>query len=35
MEWKQWEEILNCHDDPNREGQARLFDEANQEAMHV
>jgi hypothetical protein len=31
--WKLWENILHCHDDPDRDARARLFDEANREAM--
>jgi hypothetical protein len=33
--WAQWEAVLHCHDDPDREGRARLFYEANREAMHA
>jgi hypothetical protein len=31
--WQQWEAMLHCHDDPDREARARLFYEANREAM--
>jgi hypothetical protein len=31
--WQQWEAGLHCHDDPDREERARLFCEANPEAM--
>jgi hypothetical protein len=31
--WKMWEDILHCHDDPDRDARARSFYEANQEAM--
>jgi hypothetical protein len=31
--WQQRETVLHCHDDPNRDARARLFYEANREAM--
>ena len=31
--WQQWEAVLHCHDDPDREARARLFCDANREAM--
>ncbi len=31
--WRQWEAVLHCHDDPDREARARRFYEANREAM--
>jgi hypothetical protein len=33
--WKQWQVILHCLDDPNRDFRARLFYEANLEAMNA
>jgi hypothetical protein len=32
---QQWEAVLHCHDDPEREERERLFYEANREAMHA
>jgi hypothetical protein len=31
--WQQWESVLHCYDDPDREERARLFYEANCAAM--
>jgi hypothetical protein len=31
--WRQWEAVLHCHDDADREARARQFYEANREAM--
>jgi hypothetical protein len=31
--WQQWEAVLHCHDGPDGEARARLFYEANREAM--
>jgi hypothetical protein len=33
--WQQWEAVLHCDDDPDRKKRARLFHEANREAMHA
>jgi hypothetical protein len=33
--WRRWEALLHRHDDPDCKARARLFYEANRDAMHA